>query len=205
MKRRNSRFTAAVLALLLVVASEPASAKTAVAKRALVPARVFQFDPPVQDQEIQAFDNGAGTDVYFTQHVGTGTRLSRCSRTATGTCTQKDSVILPGYGHGESLEVYTASGRTYAWVGSKASTATRYNFASEVSLVEYIKAPAGSKAASYRRVGTLTNLAAVAPGKTGAGVRSNVASAERAIGWRSACRLAQRDRSATTESTGRRR
>lgn len=47
-----------------------------------------------------------------------------------------------------------------------------------ISLVEYIKAPAGSKKASYRRVGTLTNLAAIAPGKSGMPYSSSVATAD---------------------------
>ncbi|MFJ6417033.1 hypothetical protein [Paeniglutamicibacter sp. NPDC091659] len=178
MEKIRFKLAAAILVILFLITSTPNTASAAVVKRSLTPQRVFQFAPPVQDQIIQTFDNGAGADVYFAQQVGSDTRLSRCSRTATGICAQRDSVILPGYGHGESLEVYTEKGRTYAWVGSKAVQATVYKFASEVSLIEYIKARAGSKLAKYRVVGTLTNLAAVAPGKTGAGIRSNVAIAD---------------------------
>ncbi len=53
-------------------------------------------------------------------------------------------------------------------------TAPRYH-SRTISLIEYIKAPKGSKKASYRRVGTLTDLAAIAPGKSGAATRSAVA------------------------------
>ncbi|MFF5790414.1 hypothetical protein ACFY5D_00015 [Paeniglutamicibacter sp. NPDC012692] len=85
---------------------------------------------------------------------------------------------LPGYGHGESLEVYTENGRIYAWLGSGSGETPPFYHSREVSLVEYIKAPEGSTKARYRRVGTLTNLAAVAPGNSGPAVRSAVALAD---------------------------
>lgn len=174
--RLRNRIAAASLAVLFLATSNATAASAATVKN-ITPDRIFQFDHPVSDNAIQAFDNGAGTDVFFTQRINKDTRLSRCSRTAAGTCSQKDSVILPGYGHGESLEVFTEGSKTYAWVGSSAAAASPY-FSREVSLVEYIKPTAGNKYAGYRRVGTLTNLAAVQPGKTGAGVRSAVALAD---------------------------
>ena len=60
-------------------------AANSVVTRNWISDRIFRFDPPVQDQAIQAFDNGAGKDVYIAQQVGQDTRLSRCTRTATGT------------------------------------------------------------------------------------------------------------------------
>ena len=179
MSTGNSRFKIAIVAFLFVASSMPAPANAAVLSRSVIPSRMFQLSPPVGDEIIQAFDNGSGTDFFISQQVGSGTRISRCSREPTGNCTQKDSVVLPNYGHGESLEVYVENGRTYAWVGSKGSASTTSRFATEVSLIEYIKAPAGSKQAKYRRIGSLTGLAAVAPGKSGPGVRSAVALADK--------------------------
>ena len=178
MKKNKMRFAAAVLAFLFVVSSAPGSASAAVIKRSITPVRLVLFEPPVDDRVLQAFDNGGGTDVFFTQQVGSSTRLSRCSRTTAGKCVQRDSVMLPNYGHGESLEVFTKNGRTYAWVGSGAAPIPPFYPSRNISLVEYIKAPSGSKKATYRRVGTLTNLAAVAPGKSGMPYGSSVALAD---------------------------
>ncbi|MFC5131298.1 hypothetical protein [Paeniglutamicibacter kerguelensis] len=172
------RFAAGALAMLLMTSDAPGLAANSVVTRKLNSDRIFRFDPPVQDQAIQAFDNGAGKDVYIAQQVGQDTRLSRCTRTATGTCTQRDSVMLKGYGHGESLEVYTKKGRTYVWIGSTSNGIPPYYFSRTISLIEYKKAPAGSKKAGYHRVGMLKNLAAIVPGKSGNATRSNVALAD---------------------------
>lgn len=178
MRKMMLRLASGALAMLLVTAGSPGLAADSVAKRALKPERIFRFDPPVQDQAIQAFDHGAGKDVYIAQQVGQDTRLSRCTRTAAGTCTQRDSVMLKGYGHGESLEVYTKNGRTYIWIGSTSNGIAPYYFSRTISLIQYKKAPAGSKKASYHRVGMLKNLAAIVPGKSGNAYRSNVALAD---------------------------
>ena len=74
---------------------------------------------------------------------------------------------------------YTPKGASsYAWVGGNALNTPPYYFSTTISLIEYIKAPAGSKKASYRRVGMLKNLAAIVPGKSGNAPRSNVALAD---------------------------
>ncbi|MFF5794160.1 hypothetical protein ACFY5D_19120 [Paeniglutamicibacter sp. NPDC012692] len=166
------------LASLLLTSGSPGLASSSVVKRSLNPERIFRIDPPAQDQAIQAFDHGAGKDVYMAQAVGQDTRLSRCTRTATGTCTQKDSVMLKGYGHGESLEVYTKNGRTYVWIGSTSNGIPPYYFSRTISLIQYKKAPSGSKKASYHRVGMLKNLAAIVPGNSGNAIRSNIALAD---------------------------
>ncbi len=163
MRKIQIKLAAGALALLLLTTGAPGMAANSVATRSLNPDRIFRFDPPAQDQAIQAFDFGAGKDVYIAQQVGEDTRLSRCTRTSTGTCTQRDSVMLRGYGHGESLEVYTKKGRTYIWIGSTSNGIPPYYFSHTISLIEYKKARAGSKKASYHRVGMLKNLAAIVP------------------------------------------
>ena len=198
MRKMTLRFAAGALAMLLMTSGAPGLAANSVVTRKLNSDRIFRFDPPVQDQAIQAFDNGAGKDVYIAQQVGKDTRLSRCTRTATGTCTQRDSVLLKGYGHGESLEVYTKKGRTYAWIGSTSNGMPPYYFSRTISLIEYIKAPAGSKKASYRRVGMLKNLAAIVPGKSGNAPAATSHLPTEATGWPSA---SGSDRPTTTPST----
>lgn len=168
------KISAAILAVAFAVTSAPGA--SAVTTKSITPDRIFQFAPTAKNNAMQNFDNGAGTDVYFTQRIGADTLLSRCSRTSTS-CTQRDSVTLPGYGHGESLEVFTEGGKTYAWVGSSNAGGTSY-FSKDISLIEYIKAPSGSNKASYKRIGTLTGLASIAPGHSGAGKRSAVAIAD---------------------------
>ncbi|MBP2387716.1 hypothetical protein [Paeniglutamicibacter kerguelensis] len=169
------RIAAANLLLLFAVAFPPAGALAASPKCALAPESALRLNPPKSNRAIQSFDYGPGGNVYFMQPSRNDTRLSRCFRTSAGKCVQRDSVKLPRFGHGESLEVYSKKGRTYAWVGSGArKTPPRYH-SRTISLIEYIKAPKGSKKASYRRVGTLTDLASIVPGKSGAAARSAVA------------------------------
>ena len=186
---------ALVLASMLFVSSAPGAASATISSRSIAPAKLLAFDPPVDNRVLQAFDNGSGSDVFFTQQVGSSTRLSRCSRTTTGKCIQRDSVMLPNYGHGESLEVFTQKGRIFAWVGSGAAMIPPFYPSRNITLVEYVKAPAGSKKASYRRVGTLTNLAALAPGKSGMSYSSAVATAD------GANRIALRMRSVASMSS----
>lgn len=165
----------ALQALLLLAAPSFAAAQTTIE---LVPERVLQYDPPLGgDTAIQTFDSGPGLDLYFTQRVGRDTHLSRCTRTADDTCVQQDTVVLPDFGHGESLEVFEMDGGIFAWVGS-ATTDDHPYWSQEISLIEYLPAPPGSTRASHRVVGTLTDLASVAPGYSGAGRRSAVAVAD---------------------------
>lgn len=172
------RVAAAGLLLLFAVANVQAGALAAVPKCSLAPESTLRLDPPESNRVIQSFDYGSDGDVYFMQPSRNNTRLSRCSRTAEGACVQKDSVMLPDFGHGESLEVYAKGGHTYAWVGSGAGNKSPHYRSKTVSLIEYINAPEGSKRASYRMVGTLTDLAAIAPGKSGPASRSAVALAD---------------------------
>ncbi|MGL3806053.1 hypothetical protein ACSYDW_08145 [Paeniglutamicibacter sp. R2-26] len=178
MNKLGMRVASSVLVFLFMAASAPGFAATPVVLRTVTPEKAIRFGPPVSDRVIQSFDFGAGTDVFFVQPSGADTVLSRCSRNPSGGCTQRDSVRLPGYGHGESLEVYSSNGRTYAWLGSETGQTPPFYHSRSISLIEYVKAPAGSKKASYRRIGTIINLAAVAPGKTGPAVRSAVALAD---------------------------
>lgn len=154
------------------------TAASAVSTRSLVPERVFQYDPlPAGDRAIQAFDHGRGHDILYTQRIGTNTQLSRCQETSAKTCTQLDTVSLPGYGHGESLDVYTSGTHTYAWIGSNHGSVSPY-WSRDASLIEYLPAASGSTKASYRVLGTVTGLAAVAPGHSGEGYRNAVAIAD---------------------------
>lgn len=178
MKKSKIRVAAAGLLLSFALGFPQAGALAAVPKCSLAPESTLRLDPPKSNRAIQSFDYGTDGDVYFMQPSRKNTRLSRCSRTADGVCEQRDSVMLRGFGHGESLEVYTKKGRTYAWVGSGALNKPPRYHSRTISLIEYINAPAGSKKASYRRVGTLTGLAAVAPGESGPAARSAVALAD---------------------------
>lgn len=158
---------AACLAVLLA-APGPAAAATATP--------VFSVTGLQATTAVQTFDYLGSDQAFVTQRVGADTELSRCVLTAR-TCARVDGVRLTGYGHGESLEAYVQDGRILLWVGSHGGTTTTYFWSTRVSLIEYHPA-VGDQPASFSRLGSLTGLAAVAPGYSGEGVRVAVATAD---------------------------
>ncbi len=167
MKKLRMRVASTILVLLFVAASVPGFAASPVLTRTLTPDRSLRFGPPVSDRVIQSFDYGSGDGCLFrtafrqATHCCPDVPALKRERARSATASR-----LPGYGHGESLEVYTENSRTYAWVGSeRGGWHCPTTIRREVSLIEYIKAPAGSKKASYRRMGTLTNLGCRRSGK----------------------------------------
>lgn len=162
------------LALLVAACLVPLIAPSRAA--AVTPTPVFSVTGLQATTAVQTFDYLGAGQAFVTQRVGADTVLSRCVITAR-TCARVDGVTLTGYGHGESLEAYLQDGRILLWVGSSGSTATQFYWSTRVSLIEYHPA-AGGQPASYGRLGSLTGLAAVAPGYSGEGVRVAVATAD---------------------------
>lgn len=126
----------------------------------------------------QNFSRYGSTDTFFiTQHDGADTYLIRCTLSS-GILTAQDFCILPGYGHGESVEVtgYNSATSTYTvWIGSDYNVSSgNYYWSKNISRVNYTVT--GNDQASTTRVEISNILGAI--NESGSSNRSAVCVAE---------------------------
>lgn len=119
--------------------------------------------------------------MYFTTQRYLGdTYISRCTA-SNGVISKIDYIILPGFGHGESIEVteYDSSTNTYTiWVGSTAANNAKNEYwSTTVSRIKYRVSSTSTTGASCTEVKTLTSILSAA-GQTGTSYRASVSVAE---------------------------
>lgn len=106
-------------------------------------------------------DPGNGKEIYVTQRSGNNTYLSRCviGNTDQGEriAERKDTAVLTGYGHGESLEISKYNGKTYLWLGADGSPDSSSYWATQIARLEYVP-NASTGAASVKNKAFLHHL-----------------------------------------------
>ncbi|MGN0460054.1 MAG: hypothetical protein ACI4HL_03965 [Ruminococcus sp.] len=97
------------------------------------------------------------TYIYVSQSVGTDTYLSRYTINGT-TATYKDHMVLNGFGHNQTLEVYNHNGKTYILIGCKANPDPKWDtsyFTMQVGRIQYSP---GATISSYSNISRLARL-----------------------------------------------
>lgn len=91
-------------------------------------------------QRFFIVEAGGGIYIFTTQRSGTTTYLARCRydpKTKYAYCV--DSLTLPDYGHGESLEVRVRDDKVYVYVAGEANPVNSYAWGTEIVRFVYDK------------------------------------------------------------------
>ena len=110
-----------------------------------LPKLVFDFDnsnlKPNVSTALQnfAFEPGSTDIIYYTQATAEGltTYITRCKIT-NGIAKATSRMTLPGYGHGESLEITKENNKVYIWIGSRYNApASENKWSTTISRIVY--------------------------------------------------------------------
>lgn len=74
--------------------------------------------------------------IYVLQRVGTDSYLSRCVIQGM-TADYLDCMVLQGFGHTQTLELFHHNGKEYFWVGCKANKDYNYKWATQLARIQY--------------------------------------------------------------------
>ncbi|MBR5177474.1 MAG: hypothetical protein IKW90_01580 [Lachnospiraceae bacterium] len=128
----------------------------------------LQTDPNGDNMSVQNFTRYSNSNVFFlTQHYEGTTYLYRCTlKTISGNIyiDAKDFIMLPSYGHGESIEVtaYDASTNTYTlWIGTNSGGGS-YWWSRDVARIKYTVDSSQPSGAYKSEEKIITGLNAVA-------------------------------------------
>ncbi len=74
--------------------------------------------------------------VYVLQRVGSDSYLSRCVISGTR-ANYQDCMVLMGFGHTQTLEMFQRNGKEYFWIGCKANEKYEYKWATQLARIQY--------------------------------------------------------------------
>ena len=158
MRRHAGRVLCIALAVIMLVAAFPMSAMAAGVTAKLEYAITGLPNSNAIQKTVICGDGKAGDEIYVIQHQyeGKNSYLSRCVIQKDGkTAKCQDHMILEGFGHAQSLEVFKYNKKTYFFVNSVANDkAASWYWGRQIARIEYCGTKKGEsvKSSNYPRL-----------------------------------------------------